>query len=43
MILIDTSIDLIIAQAAIDNNLLLLHNDNDFVLISQVVPELKLL
>ena len=38
-----STIDLIIAQTAIDNNLLLLHNDNDFVLISQVIPELKLL
>jgi len=38
-----STMDLIIAQTAIDNNLLLLHNDNDFVLISQVIPELKLL
>jgi len=35
--------DLIIAQTAIDNNLLLFHNDKDFVQISQVIPELKLL
>jgi len=38
-----STIDLIIAQTAIDNNLLLLHNDNDFVIISRVIPELKLL
>ena len=38
-----STIDLIIAQTAIDNNLLLFHNDNDFVLISQVIPDLKLL
>ena len=38
-----STIDLIIAQTAIDNNLLLFHNDNDFVLIAQVIPELKLL
>jgi len=36
-------IDLIIAQIAIDNNLLLFHNDNDFVQISNVIPDLKLL
>ena len=38
-----STIDLIIAQTAIDNNLLLFHNDNDFVQISQVIPDLKLL
>jgi len=38
-----SSIDLIIAQIAIDNNLLLFHNDKDFVQISQVIPNLKLL
>jgi len=38
-----STIDLIIAQTAIDNNLLLFHNDKDFVLIAQVIPELKLL
>jgi len=38
-----STIDLIIAQIAIDNNLLLLHNDADFVQISRVAPELKLL
>ena len=38
-----STIDLIIAQIAIDNNLLLYHNDKDFLQISQVIPELKLL
>ena len=38
-----STIDLIIAQIAIDNNLLLFHNDKDFVQISQVIPDLKLL
>ena len=38
-----STIDLIIAQTAIDNNLLLFHNDRDFVQISQVAPDLKLL
>ena len=38
-----STIDLIIAQTAIDNNLLLLHNDKDFVQISQINPSLKLL
>jgi len=38
-----STIDLIIAQIAIDNNLLLFHNDKDFVQISQIIPDLKLL
>ena len=38
-----STVDLIIAQIAIDNHLLLLHDDRDFVQISQIVPELKLL
>jgi predicted nucleic acid-binding protein len=38
-----STIDLLIAQTAIDNHLLLLHNDNDFVQISKVTPDLKLL
>jgi len=37
-----STIDLIIAQTAIDNNLLLFHNDNDFVQISHINSELKL-
>ena len=42
-ITIRSTIDLIIAQTAIDNNLLLFHNDNDFIQISQIIPDLKLL
>jgi len=38
-----STIDLIIAQTAIDNNLLLFHNDSDFVQISKVNSNLKLL
>ena len=38
-----STIDLIIAQTAIDNNLILFHNDNDFIQISRVIPDLKLL
>ena len=38
-----STIDIIIAQIAIDNNLLLFHNDKDFIQISQVTPDLKLL
>ena len=37
------TIDMVIAQIAIDNNLLLFHNDNDFVQISQIIPDLQLL
>jgi len=37
-----STIDLLIAQTAIENNLYLLHNDNDFVNIGKVVKELKL-
>ena len=38
-----STIDLIIAQIAIDNHLLLLHHDSDFVHIAQIIPDLKLL
>ena len=38
-----STIDLLIAQTAIDNHLLLFHNDNDFVQMSRIIPELKLL
>jgi len=38
-----STVDLVIAQTAIDNNLLLFHNDKDFIQISQVFPNLKLL
>jgi len=42
-ITIRSTVDLIIAQIAIDNNLLLFHNDKDFIQISQMTPDLKLL
>ena len=38
-----STIDLIIAQIAIDNNLLLFHNDKNFIQISEVNSNLKLL
>jgi predicted nucleic acid-binding protein len=38
-----STMDMIIAQIAIENNLLLFHNDNDFIQIAQVIPDLKLL
>ena len=38
-----STVDLIIAQIAIDNELLLFHNDRDFVLMAQIIPELKVL
>jgi predicted nucleic acid-binding protein len=41
-ITIRSSIDLIIVQIAIENNLYLLHNDNDFIHISKMIKELKL-
>jgi predicted nucleic acid-binding protein len=41
-ITIRSSIDVIIAQIAIENNLYLLHNDNDFLHISKVMKELKM-
>ena len=41
-IIIRSSIDLIIAEIAIENNLYLLHNDNDYTNIAKVYKELKL-
>lgn len=38
-----STVDMIIAQTAIDNNLLLFHNDTDFIKIASVVTDLKLL
>lgn len=38
---IRSTIDFLIVQTAIENNLLLLHNDNDFILISKVIREFK--
>ena len=41
-ITIRSSIDLLIAEISIENNLLLLHNDKDFENMSKVIPELKI-
>ena len=41
-ITIRSTIDLLIAETAIENNLYLLHNDNDFKFMSKVVKNLKL-
>ncbi len=37
-----STIDLLIAEIAIENNLLLLHNDGDFENMSRVIKELKI-
>lgn len=39
---IRSTIDCLIAQIAIEHDLILLHSDNDFLHITQVVPKLKL-
>ena len=41
-ITIRSTIDLLIAETAIENDLYLLHNDNDFQLMSKVVKNLKI-
>lgn len=41
-ITIRSTIDILIVQTAIENNLALLHNDKDFVKISSVIEELKI-
>jgi predicted nucleic acid-binding protein len=41
-ITIRSTIDLIIVQTAIEHNLYLLHNDNDYINIAKVIKELKL-
>lgn len=41
-ITVRSTIDCLIAQIAIENNLQLLHNDKDFLHIQKIVPELKL-
>lgn len=41
-ITIRSTIDLLIAETAIENDLYLLHNDNDFVNISKMFKDLKL-
>ncbi|ULQ58480.1 PIN domain nuclease [Brucepastera parasyntrophica] len=37
-----SSVDLIIARTAIENNLYLLHDDNDFIHIAKVIKDLRL-
>jgi predicted nucleic acid-binding protein len=39
---IRSTIDILIAKVAIDNDLLLLHNDSDFANMSKALPELKI-
>jgi predicted nucleic acid-binding protein len=39
---IRSTIDLLIAQTAIENNLYLLHKDKDFTAIAKIIPELKI-
>jgi len=41
-ITIRSTIDLLIAQTAIENNLYLLHKDEDFANIAKIIPELKI-
>jgi predicted nucleic acid-binding protein len=41
-ITIRSSIDLLIAQTAIENNLYLLHKNEDFTNIARIIPELKI-
>jgi len=39
---INSTVDLLIAETAIENNLYLLHNDKDFLDMSNIIPELKI-
>ncbi|HOP46588.1 MAG TPA: PIN domain nuclease [Desulfobacteraceae bacterium] len=41
-ITVNSTVDLLIAETAIENNLYLLHNDKDFLNMSKIVPELKI-
>jgi predicted nucleic acid-binding protein len=41
-ITIRSTIHLLIAQTAIENNLYLLHKDEDFTNIAKIIPELKI-
>jgi len=41
-ITVRSTIDLLIAQIAIENNLFLLHSDKDFDFIASVIKELKI-
>ncbi|MDR1287833.1 MAG: hypothetical protein LBK08_09520, partial [Treponema sp.] len=42
-ITIRSTIDLIIAETALENNLYILHNDNDYTNMAKVITELKIL
>jgi predicted nucleic acid-binding protein len=42
VITIRSTVDLLIAETAIENNVYLLHNDNDFNNLAGIVPELKI-
>jgi predicted nucleic acid-binding protein len=37
-----STIDLLVAQTAIENNLFLLHNDSDFTNMAKAIKELKI-
>jgi predicted nucleic acid-binding protein len=41
-ITIRSTIDLIIAEIALENNLYILHNDNDYANMAKVITELKI-
>ncbi|HOQ13228.1 MAG: Ribonuclease VapC11 [Spirochaetes bacterium ADurb.Bin218] len=41
-ITVRSSIDLLIAESAIENEVLLLHNDKDFDYMAKVIPDLKI-
>jgi len=41
-ITVRSTIDLLIAETAIENDLFLLHNDKDFEMIGKIFPELKI-
>ncbi|MDR1058190.1 MAG: VapC toxin family PIN domain ribonuclease, partial [Treponema sp.] len=41
-ITIRSTIDLIIAEIALENNLFILHNDNDYTNMAKVITELKM-
>jgi predicted nucleic acid-binding protein len=40
-ITVNSTIDILIVQVSVENNLLLLHNDSDYVKIQKIVSELK--
>jgi len=41
-IIIDSTVNLLIAQTAIENDLFLLHNDSDFTNMAKTIKELKI-